>query len=54
MAGFGGYGGYGYGGMYNPYGGGGMQQTFEQERIGYGPQGYVVVILFDESMSILF
>jgi len=36
------YGGYG---MY----GGNMQQTYEQERMGYGPGGYVViVILFDE------
>jgi hypothetical protein len=42
------YGGYGsYGGMY----GGNMQQTYEQERVGYGPGGYVfvvVIILFDE------
>ncbi len=38
------------GGMY----GGSIQQTFEQERIGYGPGGYVlvvvvvVVVLFDK------
>jgi len=36
--------GYGYGG----FGGGNIQQEFEQERIGYGPQGYVFVIHSDE------
>jgi hypothetical protein len=43
--------GYGYGG-YGGYGAN-MSQTYEQERIGYGPQGYVVRVLFDESMSLL-
>ncbi len=45
MAGYG-YGGFGgpFGGV--PFGGGNVQQTFEQERIGYGPQGYVVFVSF--------
>ncbi len=45
MAGYG-YGG--FGGAYGGFGGANMQQTYEQERVGYGPQGYVVVILSDE------
>jgi hypothetical protein len=43
MAGYG-YGG--YGSPYGAYGGGNIQQTFEQERMGYGPQGYVVLVFF--------
>jgi hypothetical protein len=39
----GGYGGNGYGGF-----GGNISQVNEQERIGYGPQGYVLVFHFDE------
>ncbi len=51
MAGYG-YGGFGYGGFGSPYGGGNIQRDFEQERIGFGPQGYVVVILPEEPTSI--
>ncbi len=43
--------GYGYGGFGVPmggFGGGNMQQTFEQERIGYGPQGYVIRLLSNQ------
>jgi len=35
--------GYGQGGF-----GGNISQEYEQERIGYGPQGYVLVSHFDE------
>jgi hypothetical protein len=38
MAGY----GYGYGGF-----GGNIYQQSEQERIGYGPQGYVIAVVFD-------
>jgi hypothetical protein len=42
MAGFGG-----------GFGGGNIQREFEQERIGFGPQGYVViVVLSDKPTSI--
>jgi hypothetical protein len=67
MAGYGGFGGNPYGGFGgnpyggfaggNPYGGfagGNIQREFEQERIGFGPQGYVVLILSNESMFSLF
>ncbi len=45
--GFGGnpYGGFGGGNPYGGFGGGNMRQEYEQERIGFGPQGYVVLIL---------
>jgi hypothetical protein len=39
---------YGYGGY-----GATISRQVEQERIGYGPQGYVVSVLFDESISLL-
>ena len=39
--------GFGYGGYGVPYGGVGgfnnVQQVYEQERVGYGPQGYAIV-----------
>jgi hypothetical protein len=41
-----GYGYNGFGGAYGGYGGGNIYQESEQERIGYGPQGYVVVVVF--------
>ncbi len=44
--------GYGYNGLGGAYGGYGganiIQQGSTQERVGYGQQGYVVVILSDE------
>jgi hypothetical protein len=41
--------GFGFGG----FGGGNIQQEFEQERIGFGPQGYVVIfVLSDEATPI--
>jgi len=43
-----GYGYNGLGGAYGGYGGANIQQGSTQERVGYGPQGYVVVILSDE------
>ncbi len=39
--------GFGYGGFGTPFGGN-MQQTFEQERVGFGPQGYVVFVVSNE------
>ena len=51
MAGYG-YGGFG-GGGYGGYGGGNIQQEFEQERIGYGPQGYVVVVVVVLSSALM-
>jgi hypothetical protein len=40
--------GYGYGGLGGAYGGANIQQGTEQQRIGYGQQGYVAVFLSDE------
>jgi hypothetical protein len=48
-----GYGYGGFGGAYGGYGGGIIQQEYEQERIGYGPQGYVVVVVVLSNESIL-
>ena len=49
---------YGYGplaGGYGRFGGANIQQNFEQETIGYGPQGYVIVVflLSDKSIFLL-
>jgi hypothetical protein len=41
--------GYGRGGF-----GGNISQTYEQERIGNGPQGYVLVSHFDECIYVPF
>jgi hypothetical protein len=49
-----GYGYNGLGGAYGSYGGANIIQGSTQERIGYGPQGYVVVILSDEPTLISF
>jgi len=48
--------GYGYGGLgggYGGYGGSNTQQGYEQQRIGYGSQGYVVVVFFDKCKLLL-
>jgi hypothetical protein len=48
MAGYG-YGG--FGGAPGGFGGGNIQQGFEQERIGYGPQGYVVFVVLSDKFT---
>ncbi len=49
--------GYGYGGFggvpggFGGFGGANIQQGFEQERIGYGPQGYVVFVVLSDKFT---